>query len=78
MTKVNSLIKALEYCLTDDMHHDLCKDCPYNHYVACEIILMQDSLEIIKEYKNNMFEIKEAIWKLFNSPELQEEEEEDD
>ena len=58
------------------MHHDLCKDCPYNDYIACEIILMQDSLKIIKEYKNNIFEIKEAIWKLYNSPELQEEEEE--
>lgn len=77
MTKIDSLIKALEHCLADDMHHDLCKDCPYNRYVACDIILMQDSLEIIKKYKNNMFEIKEAIWKLFNSPELQEEKEND-
>ncbi len=75
MTKVDSLIKALEYCLSDDMDHDLCKNCPYNHYIACDIILMQDSLEIIKEYKNNIKERKkmtewekvtrglESIWK---------------
>ena len=51
MKKLDKVIAGLECCA--DLDRD-CKDCPYEDLDYCEIPLMKDAAELLKEYRELM------------------------
>lgn len=56
----NEIIKALEYCTSDDINDSSCRDCPcFEHPEGC--VTLGDALDLINSQKA---EIEELIYKL--------------
>jgi len=63
MADIEKVIKGLESCLNNYCHMDKCPYCEFvgNEYVCLENFLMRDSLDLLKEQQQQIWELQDQV-----------------